>query len=126
MADKHPGGRPTKYSQAMVEKAQHYLDNFAEYGDLVPQIAKLSLILGITRPTIYDWMGHTDKREFSYVVGEIMAAQEVSLMNGGLGGAFNASITKLALTKHGYHDKQDIEASGSFNVTIGGKDAEGL
>ena len=51
-----------------------------------------------------------DKEEFSAIVAEILALQERTLLKGGLTEDFNASITKLLLTKHGYSDSQRIEA----------------
>ena len=45
---KHPGGRPTKYSQETIKVAREYLENYEEHGDqIVPrqrhvdQIARL-------------------------------------------------------------------------------------
>ena len=36
----------------------------------------------------------------------------MTLIAKGLKGEFNASITKLMLTKHGYTDKQDVTTGG--------------
>ena len=51
-----------------------------------------------------------------------MKKQEKDLINKGLTGDFNSTITKLILTKHGYSDKQDIDHSG-INLTVSKDDA---
>ena len=32
--------RPTKYNTALVEKAQHYLDNYEEYDEVINTVVK--------------------------------------------------------------------------------------
>jgi len=120
---KHPGGRPTIYTQELLERAQYYLENFEEYQDVIPQIAGLAIVLEVSRETIYDWSAQESKKQFSDIVTQIMAKQEKTLFNGGLDGTFNSSITKLALTKHGYHDKQEVDQTTKMVVSIGDKDA---
>lgn len=104
-----PAGRRSIYSDEIVEKAAEYLLTYKELGDAVPQIAGLAIHVGINRDTVYEWAKHEDKSEFSDIVGEVLIAQERSLMNGGLKQDFNASITKLLLNKHGYSEKQEID-----------------
>lgn len=115
--DKHPGGRPTDYCQEILDKSADYLENFSEYGDMMPSIAGLSLFLDITRTTIYRWRDDEGKEEFSYILSKILTRQEQVLFNGGLSGDFNPAITKLALGKHGYHDKVDTNLSGGIGIT---------
>lgn len=122
----NPVGRPTKYTPELVAKAKYYLNNYKEYEDVIPQIAGLAITLDISRDTVYDWAKDEDKREFSDIVKLVLVAQERKLMNGGLDGTFNSNITKLALTKHGYHDKQDNKVEASMTVNIGDKDAGSL
>ena len=104
-------GRPTKYSQEMVDKSYDYLENFKENGDVIPSIEGLSEHLNISRTCIYDWKTHEDKVEFSYILEKILAKQGRILINSGLKGDFNAAIAKLALGKHGYHDIKDLTSS---------------
>lgn len=104
-----PGGRPTKYSDELLEAAIEYAHNYESHGDAVPQLAGLAVALGISRDTIYDWLKDDTKKEFSYIVAQICAMQEKVLVNGGVVGDFNASITKLLLAKHGYSDKAEID-----------------
>lgn len=110
MAD---AGRPTEYTKAIEKKARHYAENFKEYGDVIPNVAGLSLALKVARSTIYLWIKDKDKLIFSDIVEEILARQESRLVNGGLDNTFNASITKLLLNKHGYHEKQETDHKSS-------------
>jgi len=56
--------RPTKYGQEIVTKAQHYLDNYGEYGHKIPSSAGLALVLGFSRETLRLWSKDEDKKEF--------------------------------------------------------------
>ena len=100
-------GRPTKYSQAIVDKAQHYLDNYEEYGHKIPSSAGLSLVLGLSRETLRSWSKDDGKKEFLVILDRIHQKQECVLLDNGLTGKFNAAITKLVLGKHGYHDRPE-------------------
>jgi len=106
-----PAGRPTKYSQEIIDQSSDYLDNFKESGDVIPSIEGLSEHLNISRTCIYDWKTHEDKEEFSYILEKILAKQGRILINSGLKGEFNSAITKLALGKHGYHETHDLKSS---------------
>lgn len=108
-----PAGRPTKYSQEMVEKAQAYLDGaYADDGSVIPSAAGLSLYLGISRETAHTWAKDPEKAEYSDIFQNIQAKQEQMLLSNGLTGDFSAAIAKLALGKHGYSDKQESTLQG--------------
>jgi hypothetical protein len=109
---KHPGGRPTKYSQETIKVAREYLENYEEHGDQIPSIAGLAIILGIRRETLHVWAKEEGKEEISNILGAILAKQENVLINKGLTGDFNSAISKLVLGKHGYHEKVDSTLSG--------------
>lgn len=94
-------GRPTKYSDEMLALAEGYLES----DTLAPNIAELSRVLDVSRSTLYKWAEEHD--DFSDMLERILAEQERRLISGGLSGKMNATITKLMLAKHGYHDKQD-------------------
>lgn len=99
-------GRPTKYSTALVDKAQHYLDHYEEYDEVIPSAVGLALVLNITRSTLYAWAKDADKQAFSDILDNINKRQEQVLLKNGLNNQFNSNITKLVLGKHGYHDRQ--------------------
>lgn len=104
--------RPTKYTEELVAKAEKYLTS---YTTLIPTIEGLALHLGISRETVYAWKDDEDKQQFSDIVSRLLATQSAKLIEGGLSGEYNASITKLILSgKHGYIEKtnQDITSGG--------------
>jgi hypothetical protein len=103
-------GRLTDYSDELVEKAQAYANGgWRESGDQLPQIAGLAIELGISRETVYAWSRDPNKGIFSDIVMRIRAAQERALVNGGLDGRFNASVTKLMLHKHDYSERVETD-----------------
>jgi hypothetical protein len=102
---RHPGGRPTKYSANLLKEAEKYIADHMEYGDKIPSIAGLSAALGISRETVYAWGKQEDKKEFSDMINRLLCAQERMLLNHGLDGTYHPTITKLLLGKHGYHDR---------------------
>lgn len=61
---------------------------------------------------MYDWGNRSS--EFMHILDGIAVTQENILVNNGLTGAFNAPVTKMMLTKHGYSDKieQDVTSNG--------------
>jgi len=104
---KHAGGRPTKYTPELLEECHRYLKDF----NTLPSIAGLAVRLDVNRDTLQTWAKDEDKPEFSDIYGKLMAMQEDELIRNGLMGHFNASITKMILTKHGYSDKVDATSS---------------
>lgn len=103
-----PAGRPTKYTPELIEQTLEYIENYEEHDDVIPSIAGLSCVVDVSRSTLHDWATHDDKKEFSDILQKLLSKQEKILFNKGLSGDFNANITKLALGKHGYTDKQDV------------------
>lgn len=104
-----PAGRPTEYSDKTLTKAKEYLENLPK-DEVVHSIEGLADYLDITRATIYDWASQEGKQEFSYVVEAIRHRQAKSLINKGLKNEFNAKLTGLMLSKHGY--KEQLGLSG--------------
>ena len=113
-----PAGIPTDYTPELVEKAKDYVANYTSYGDEIPSISGLSIYLGKSRGCINRWGSEEGKEEFKDILEEILSKQENVLINKGLTGDFNSNITKLVLGKHGYSDKQDLNATGDVKVTI--------
>ena len=111
---KHVSGRPTKYNQALLDKAYQYLETLDESNSVIPSHVNLALYLGINTDTLYDWAKQKDKKDFSDILKTIKDLQHSSLVGNGLTGAFNAHITKVMLTKHGYTDN----ANNNNNIQI--------
>ncbi len=107
-------GRPTEFNEAMLDKANEYLawanDEKDEKGRLtvrLPKAAGLARHLGVHRATLYVW---AEKHpEFNDILERLNQLQEERLIDKGLSGEYNSNIVKLALGKHGYHDKADID-----------------
>lgn len=80
----------------------------------LPNIGGLAVYLDIARDTIYDWKKkHPD---FSYIVEKILAEQENRLVNGGISGDYNATISKVMMTKHGYREGHDLSNPDGSNL----------
>ena len=106
-----PKGRPTKYSDEVLEGAKDYLKNFRELGDMIPSVVGLADELCVTPKTLYNWSEkHPD---FLHMLERINSKQHRTLLSGGLSGEMNSNITKLVLAKHDYSDKQAVDATSS-------------
>jgi hypothetical protein len=120
-------GRPTDYSKEILEKAQEYLDScqdeevqlvkleneekgYTSYENKLrvdlPSIEGLARHLEVSRSTPYEWA--KQHPEFSDILKDIKLEQAKRLINNGLSGDYNSTITKLILTKHGYSDKTEL------------------
>ena len=111
---KNKVGRPTLCTPALLAKAKTYLK---ECNNLVPSAVGLFLHIGIAKTTGYRW-AEEGNIEFKDILDEVMQRQELKLVNGGLSGDFNSVITKMMLTKHGYHDSvknDNISSDGSMS-----------
>lgn len=110
--------RPTHYSDEIVRRSKEYLDNYEAQGDVIPSVAGLAVFLGRSRTLLHDWAADEDKSEFKDILEQIGAKQEMVTLNNALAGNFNATIAKLLLGKHGYHEKVDNQLTGANNGAI--------
>ena len=106
-------GRPSKYTPELLKKAREYVDGAWKLDDAVPMIVSLALYCDISKETVYAWMKDPEKEEFSDIAKRVEALQEKYLSKGGLDNSFNANITKLLLSKHGYSDKHDVDVTSA-------------
>lgn len=112
-------GRPTEYTQEIADSAWDYIEGgWIKADHAMPSVVGLCRVIGRAKSTIYDW-AQDEEKQFSDILASIKELQELTLMNGGLRGEMNSNIVKLALGKHGYHDKADNTLSGP-----GGKPVE--
>lgn len=100
--------RPTKFNDRIVKKTEDYLRQHDKQGDQVPSIVGLASFLNISKSTLLKWKGEPGKEQFSDTLERIKDRQHLMLINKGLTGEFNASITKLMLHNFGYSDRQQI------------------
>ncbi len=109
--------RPTIWSEDMEERAREYLvGGWRDEGHAIPSIVGMSSYLGVSRATLHNW-GSQKRGEFLDILDQCNDDQHLALMNGGLLNTLNSNITKLALGKHGYHDKQDTKVEGSLSLS---------
>ena len=129
-------GRPTDYCDEIVEKARQYVLS-AEDEDInqlagltqkgtelfksrikvnLPSIEGLSLHLGISRETVYDWESQESKKVFSDIIMKLRAKQAIQLINKGLSGEYNSTIVKVLLSKHGY--REGVEQTGKDGAEL--------
>jgi hypothetical protein len=102
-------GRPTKHTDELLEKARAYLLEYPKNGEVIPSIVGLALHCGISKQRVYEWLKDEEKDEFRYIAMRVEQIQELKLASGGLTNEFNANITKLLLSKHGYSDRQEVD-----------------
>ena len=143
--DKNPNGRPPKYSdtQTMENKINEYFDNCKpeylkdEDGEYVisskgltllnlnsPSLSGLALHLGhASRQSIYD---NEDKELFSYILKKARTRVEEWVYQNAMSGSIHAAVGIFILKQFGYTDKQEVEHSGAFNVSMPPKDANTL
>lgn len=105
-------GRPVEYDAEKIAKGVFAYVSLCERKSYLPTIEGLAVHLTVARSTLYEW---ADKYpEFSDILEQLKAAQASQLIQNGLMGLYNATLTKLMLTKHGYVDKQELTgADGS-------------
>lgn len=106
-------GRPTKYNDKMLKKAQNYLDTYKESMP-VPTVVGLAKACEVATNTVYNWVknGHACEK-FLRIFTRVEQDQHEELIKHGLLGTFNPAITKMMLTKHGYSDRQEVDHTSS-------------
>lgn len=109
-------GRPTHLTDEIVAAARAYVDEFETYGHAVPSVVGLCKVIGRARSTVYQWAQNPDSG-IADILEAINENQELETFNKALKGEYNATIAKLLLGKHGYHDKQDTEIVGKIDYS---------
>lgn len=106
-------GRKTKLTPELVQVSKDYLKANDALGQaaLLPTIERLALTLGVSRDSLYEWSGKKTKlgKEFSDILEQLKASQADKLIQNGVVGRYNSTITKLMLSKHGYVESQQID-----------------
>lgn len=92
------------------ERAKDYLEN-GWGGDAVPSISSLALHVKHPRMTLYTW--RNSFKEWAEIFETILAMQERELINKGLRGEFNPTITMRMLCRHGYAEKVESDHTSS-------------
>lgn len=114
-------GRPTDYNDECLAKAIEYVQGgWRENGRVIPSLVGLAQYIGRGKTTLYTWKNdkNPDKDKFRDILLQIEEIQHEELLNNGLSGKFNSTISKLVLTKHGYSDKQEVDQTVKSDVTV--------
>lgn len=112
----HPGGRPTKYTDDMVEQVGVYIDYRLSKRKL-PTKCGLAIHLDVSKGALYDWAEEHPK--FLHALTRLMNWQESELLDNGLDENWNSTITKLMLANnHGYRDRKDVTSGDEKIETV--------
>lgn len=105
-------GRPSKYNEEMLKKAEHYIiGGFSADEDVIPTMAGLALYLKVDKTTLYEWAKKHE--EFSHSLNRLNYHQEKITLNQALINKFNAHIAGKVLANHGYTDKSAFDLTSS-------------
>jgi len=97
-------GRPTKYKPKFCDLTK-YLRHCKAKKEL-PSLTGYAVFLGVAESTVQKWGKEHD--EFSVSLGELLTIEKQVLMNKGLTGKYNSTITKLILSSnHGMKERVD-------------------
>lgn len=108
---KNKVGRPSKMGESLLKAKEYLMGGYEKVGDVVPSVAGMSCYLGISRSRAYEYAKQSP--EFKDTLEDIQTLQERGLINKGLSGVFNPTITKLMLANHGYAEKQEVDNKSS-------------
>jgi hypothetical protein len=131
------GGRPTKMTPELLDKAQGFI-KWCEENPIIktktrrvissdgesmtvdeeklprlPTLAGLARYLDVSRDTIHEWANAN--KEFSDIRKKVSVTNEDFSWTHGGAGTLNPMIAKLALGAHGYSDRHETD------ITSGGK-----
>lgn len=97
-------GRPTKYDEAMLAKAQSYVQHCQDAKEM-PYIEELSLELKVNEDTVVEWAKMHD--EFSATVGTLRTLQKLYLKKGALEKKLHPSLSIFLLkANHGMNEEE--------------------
>jgi hypothetical protein len=104
-------GRPSKLTDAVMEKARQYLRDTTsiavQAGGLLPTKERLALTLGVSRQTVDNWKEQSP--DFLDICNTLDEMQADMLVQNGLVGRYTPAITAIMLSKHGYVRKEESD-----------------
>lgn len=97
-------GRPTKYNEEMLGKAQSYVQHCQDAKEM-PFIEELALELNVNEDTVVEWTKAYD--EFSATVGRLKMLQKLYLKKGALEKKLHPSLSIFLLkANHGMNEDE--------------------
>ena len=113
---KNKGGRPTKYKPEYA--TDEFIAEFVEHckkEKLLISLCGFAVYIGVCEETLQEW--RESKFGFSVPLSKIKQLSKQMLINKGLAGGYNSTITKLMLSSnHGMVEKTEL--SGDLTVNI--------
>ena len=109
-------GRPSKYNSETIPRTLDYINDYEQYGQIIPTAEGLACVLEVSRSTLYYWA--EKEKDFSDILGRLNAAQVEIAIRKGLENKWNATIVKLLLAKQGYSDRQEITGADGKELQI--------
>ncbi len=119
--DKHPGGRPSKYTPEIIEEINKYLEEATPENMSIPTIEGIALRLKISRDSLYEWA--KQYKEFSDTLEKLKMMQKEALIKTGIFGGKEINQAIVALLLKVNHDMIEMNRT---DVTSGGEKLEGL
>jgi hypothetical protein len=111
---KHAGGRPTKLTRELVDKAATYIESHARF-ELISEVG-LAIFLDVALSSVKLWGTKETPlgQEFSATLERINSFQHYQALNKALTGEYKAPIAQLVLANHGYVQKTatDLTTNG--------------
>lgn len=141
IVEKRPVGRPSSYKEEYAEDLIRYFDTSVytikttydkEGNEKVekvlnpfPTLARFATKIGVTRDTLYEWSTAKDENgelkhpEFSYAYKRAKDYQEALLVEGAIGGMYQANFSIFtAKNVLGWRDKIEQEITGAEGAPL--------
>ena len=114
---RHPGGRPSEYKPEYVEKVDEYIQRSLKQNKStteLPTLAGLAIYFGKAINTLKNWA--KEHPEFLTALEMLHAYQQRELINRGLSGDYNPTITKLILSSNHMMTDRIDQTSGNLPI----------
>jgi len=107
---KHPGGRPSKYTEDMPARVRYYIKSCT---NVLPSQAGFAHSIDVSKRTIVRWKKKNE--EFCQALERLHTVQHNELIQKGLTGEYNPTICKLILcSNHGYKKRIDVTTNNDM------------
>jgi len=102
-------GRNKLLNDEIRKEAEKYLRDTENMSanTLLPTIDGLALYIKIHRDTVYQW--EKEDPDWADFLDELRATQAEKLIQNGLMGRYNAPMSKMLLSKHGYVEQSSVD-----------------
>lgn len=118
----HGKGRPSEYDKSLVDEVFKYIDRCVKKSKSIdtfelPSVEGLAVHLHKSKATLYKWADLNV--DFMYALEFLSSTQCIELINGGLTGKLNSTITKLMLSSnHGMVERKEVKQDTTNRVPV--------